>query len=55
LEPWEAVEMNFDVEEFEQGETKDGEDRQRPVANYVREYDDAHGEGCRPAASNSTR
>jgi hypothetical protein len=45
LEPWEAVEMNFDVEEFEQGETKDGEDRQRPVANYVREYDDAHGEG----------
>jgi hypothetical protein len=45
LEPWEAVEMDFDVEEFEQGETKDGEERQRPVANYVREYDEAHGEG----------
>ena len=35
LEPWEAVEMNFRAEEFEQGETKSGEDRFRPVANYV--------------------
>ena len=44
LEPWEAVEMDFDVEKFEQGETKSGEDQFRPVAQYVVDYDAEHGD-----------
>ena len=43
LEPWEAIAMGFDAEEFEQGETKSGEDRRRPVAQYVRDYDEENG------------
>ena len=42
LEPWEAVEMGFRAEEFEQGETKSGDDRFRPVARYVVDYDAEH-------------
>ena len=51
LEPWEAIEMGLEVENVEEGE------RRKPVADYVRERDDApDGEtgrsGCRPIASN---
>jgi hypothetical protein len=40
LEPWEAIALDFDVEEFEKSETKDGEERRRPVAQYVLERED---------------
>jgi hypothetical protein len=42
LEPWEAIAMGLDPEEFEPGETKSGEERRRPVANYVRERDEEY-------------
>jgi hypothetical protein len=44
LEPWEAVETGFDVEEFKKSDDESSDERQRPVANYVREYDEAHGD-----------
>jgi hypothetical protein len=34
--------MGLDPEEFEPGETKSGEERRRPVANYVRERDEEY-------------
>jgi hypothetical protein len=42
LEPWEAIAMGLDPEEFEPGENKSGEERRRPVADYVRERDEEY-------------
>jgi hypothetical protein len=39
LEPWEAIAMGLDPEEFEETETKSGKVLRRPVADYVRKRD----------------
>jgi hypothetical protein len=42
LEPWEAIELDLDPEEFEETETKSGKVLRRPVADYVRKRDKKH-------------
>jgi hypothetical protein len=47
LEPWEAEEMGLGVEDVEEGKlgVEDVEEgkKDKPVANYVRDYDETHG------------
>ena len=42
LEPWEAIAMGLDPEEFEASKKDDGDERRRPVADYVREHDEEY-------------
>jgi hypothetical protein len=48
LAPWEAIEMGLDVENVEVKQNKDGEDKRKPVADYVKDADESGEHGTAP-------
>jgi hypothetical protein len=51
LDPWEAIAMGLEVETVEVTQNKDGEDKRKPVADYVLERDRTHPNEARGGTS----